>query len=97
MLRLTVIKTRDIKSALLSKGFKVEESHHEFLWFYHNDKRTHIKTRISHGIEEYGPDLISAMKKQLKLNSKREIEDLLNCPMKEAEYIELLMKNGELD
>lgn len=97
MLKLAAIKTRDIKSALLSKGFEVEETHHEYLWFYYDGKRTHIKTRLSHGIDEYGSNLINAMKKQLKLNSRQDIENLLKCPMTESQYIELLLKSGELD
>lgn len=94
---MTVIKTREIRANLLSKGFQIEESHHEFLWFYFNGKRTHIKTRLSHGKDEYGPKLISLMKKQVKLNSKKEVEDLLKCPMSEEKYIEILMENGELE
>ena len=97
VLWLTVIKTREIRANLLSKGFQVEESHHEFLWFYFNGKRTRIKTRLSHGKKEYSPGLISAMKKQLILKSQKEIEDLLNCPMSEEQYIEILLKCGELD
>ncbi len=97
MLQVAVFKPRDIEKALLAKGFKVEQTHHEYFWFYYNGKRTHIKTRISHGKKEYGPNLISAIKKQLKLQSKQQIEDLLNCPMSEEDYIELLRSNGEVD
>ncbi len=92
-----MIKTRQIESALLSKGFKIEETHHEYFWFHYNGKRTHIKTRISHGKIEYSANLISAIKKQLKLSSKKEIEDLLNCPMSGNDYIKILLQKGELE
>lgn len=97
VLQVAIFKTRDIEKALLAKGFQVEQTHHEYFWFYYNGKRTHIKTRISHGKKEYGSNLISAIKKQLKLQSKQQIEDLLNCPMSEEDYIELLLSNGEVD
>ena len=90
------IKTRKIALSLQNKGFEAEETHHTYFWFYHNDQRTHIKTKISHGSNEYGDNLLSAMQKQLKLNSKKELLDLINCPMSQEDYIRLLTNKNEI-
>ena len=90
------IKTRKICSALKKKGFEPEESHHTFFWFYYNGLRTHIKTRISHGNEEYEDSLLSAMKKQLQLDSMNDLEDLINCPMSQMDYIKQLHDKNQL-
>lgn len=90
------IKTRRISSSLQNKGFKAIESDHTYYWFFLDGIRTHIKTKISHGESEYGDHLLSAMRKQLKLNSKLELMDLINCPMSQENYIELLNERDEL-
>lgn len=90
------IKTRKISSSLQSKGFEKIESDHTFYWFFLEGLRTHIKTKISHGKNEYGDYLLSAMRKQLKLNSPLELKDLINCPMSQERYIELLRERDEL-
>ncbi|WP_048046507.1 hypothetical protein [Methanosarcina mazei] len=89
-------KTRKISSALKTKGFKEEETHHTYFWFYYNGLRTHIKTRISHGDGEYGDGLLSAMKKQLYLNSMNDLENLIECPMSQEDYIEQLLDKNQL-
>lgn len=90
------IKTRRICSALKKKGFESEESHHTHFWFYHNGLRTHIKTRISHGDEEYGDGLLSAMKKQLQLDSMKDLEDLIDCHMSQIDYTKHLQDKNQL-
>ena len=90
------IKTRKISSSLQNKGFRAIESDHTYYWFFLNDIRTHIKTKISHGKSEYGDNLLSAMRKQLKLNSASELKDLIYCPMSQEDYIELLEERDEL-
>lgn len=90
------IKVRKICSSLLKKGFESEESHHTFYWFHYNGQQTNIKTKISHGSDEYGDYLLSSMKKQLKLDSMNELSDLLNCPMSHEEYIRLLKERDKL-
>ncbi len=90
------IKTRKISSSLQSKGFESIESDHTYYWFFLEGIRTHIKTKISHGKNEYGDRLLSAMRKQLKLDSALELKDLINCPMSQERYIELLKERDEI-
>lgn len=88
------IKTRKILGSLMSKGFVLSESDHSILTLYVNDKKMPIYTKISHGKSEYGDNLINKVKNQLKLDSRQQLEDLINCPMSYEEYVGLLVKNN---
>lgn len=91
----SVIKTRDIESALLRKGFRPDNKDHEYLWLFVGGKKTSIKTKLSYGIREYGDDLLAQVKKQLRL-TKPQLMDLVECPMSEAAYVDILKKNGQI-
>ena len=84
-------KTRDIRSALLGKGFRESETHHEMYWFYAGERKTSVRTRISHGCNEYGDSLLSQMATQLKLR-RRDLDDLIACPLSGEEYLERLLQ-----
>ena len=87
-----IIKTRKIDSALIRKGFvKKEKRDHIYYILYVNGKKTQIRTKLSHSSKEYNDGLLSAIRKQLKFNSKKELENFINCPLSEEEYISMLM------
>ncbi len=82
------IPRRDIESSLSKKGFEVDEKRdHRFYYFTYKGKRTQIRTKISTGTghREYGDPLLHAIQRQLKLTF-REFQDLINCPMSQAQY-----------
>src|SRR5205807_6554339 len=87
--------TREIKQALLDKGFEEQSTHHEMYWLRVRGKRTSIRTRISHGKREYGDSLLAQMARQLKLQ-RDEFEDLVDCPLTAEGYIALLVERGEI-
>ncbi|MGB7531853.1 MAG: type II toxin-antitoxin system HicA family toxin [Halobacteriota archaeon] len=89
-----VIKTRKIASALTSKGF-VEQGgkkrkKHTFYFLYVDGKKTPIRTKLSHGIDEYDDTLLSFMSKQLKFDKKEELEDFIDCTKTFEEYLSML-------
>ena len=89
-------KVRDIKAALLSKGFQEEaENRHIYFWFYYEGKRSAIRTHVSHGETDIGAPLIGQMGKQLKLNKDGFLQ-LVDCTMDEAKYIKALVEKGEI-
>jgi hypothetical protein len=89
-------KVRDIKSALLKKGFQEEsESHHVYFWFYYEGKRSAIKTYVSHGATDIGAPLIGMMGKQTKLNKEGFLR-LVDCTMDEDSYKNILIEKGEI-
>ena len=80
------VPTRQLKKALLRKGFQLDETHHTMFWLIVDGKKTSIKTRLSHGKKEYGSSLLSLMSRQLRL-SKRQFEQFVACPLTQRDYI----------
>ncbi len=52
-------------------------------------------TKLSHGINEYGDDLLYMVKKQLGL-TKPQLINFVNCPLTERAYREHLVKTGKV-
>lgn len=92
-------KWREVRRVLVTKGFQEEPpTHHEWYRFYHNGKATSIRTKISHGdkreLNSNSP-LMRSMQYQLRLQRKQ-LENLLNCPLSEEEYVAHLESEGHL-
>ena len=90
---MSVIKTNALASALLSKGFRRDNTHHQYLWLYVGGKKTSVRTCLSHGIPEYGDDLLAKVKKQLRV-SKPQLLDLVACPLSYDKYVAHLVQSG---
>jgi len=52
-----------------------------------------VRTRISHGAKEYGDRLLSLVSRELHL-TRRELDDLIGCPMSGDAYLQLLIARG---
>ncbi len=89
----------EIESNLPRKGFVREDTHHRYFYHEHNGKRTGAFTYTSQGssFKTYGAELIARMKKQLKLDTNRQVADLCLCPMTGSEYANLLAGKGVID
>lgn len=86
------LDSKKARQSLLKKGFKQKEGdHHHYLYYYEGKVVT--KTKVSHNDQDIGHTLISKMHKQCKM-SKGQFIDLINCPLQESEYIEILKTNG---
>jgi hypothetical protein len=85
----------EIKKNLPQKGFKKKKSGHH-IYFHHeyNGVETGIKTYISHSAKQrdIAGDLLSSMRKQLKLDSMKETVALIKCPMDKKEYEKILIE-----
>jgi hypothetical protein len=92
---MTSRSTRDIERALLRKGFIREDTHHRFLILLGPSGDEAARTRLSHGIREYGDDLLAKVADQLRL-SKRELLDPIDCRMSGEQYVALLSERGAL-
>ena len=82
-------KAKDIQSALLKKGFREDNRDHHFYFLWVGNKKSSVRTKISHGIEEYGIELLKRVSEQLHLTNK-ELNDLLDCPLTLEGYVRLL-------
>lgn len=83
---------------LKKKGFVEDRGkHHVYYCFHHNNKKTHIKTRASHGTKhkDLKDDIIKSMAEQCHLK-KDQFRDLAICDMSEDEYARILIESGEI-
>ena len=92
---MAVYKPRQLEKALVSKGFKKDKTHHKMLWLHVENKKTAIRTRISHDGKDYGDSLLGEMSRQVKLKRKY-FNDLIQCPMSREDYIDHLRSTGVL-
>ncbi len=90
------IKTQKIRRQLLKKGFKEDSTHHQMYWFYHGERRTSIRTRLSHGYAEYGDKLLAQVARQMRLN-KRQLLRFIDCAITYEVYLRMLLEAGEVD
>lgn len=88
-------KVQKLKGALLRKGFRKDPTHHEMYWLFVGERKTDIRTRISHGAKECGNRLLGLMARQLKLE-RREFDDLIECPMTAEDYLSALREQDYL-
>jgi predicted RNA binding protein YcfA (HicA-like mRNA interferase family) len=84
------LKVRDIVSALLAKGFARSNRDHNYFFYYFNQKKSRIYTKISHGETDIDPHLISQMSKQISLTTKQ-FKQFVDCPLTAEAYKEHLL------
>lgn len=87
-----------IESTLPKKGFVLAPAKQSHKYFYHeyNGKRTGAYTYTSHGssYKTYGDELLKRMKVELRLETLKEVRDLLLCPMDADAYNNKLIEKG---
>jgi len=90
------IDRRLIESSLPSKGFVEENTHHKYFYHEYKGRRTGIITYTSHGgqYKTYGDSLLKLMKKQLKLDTAKQVADLFQCPLTKEMYNHILKSKG---
>jgi hypothetical protein len=83
---------------LKKKGFLDSAEHstdHKYLEYYVNGKLV-LYTKISHGSDKDLNDyLVKQMSSQCKL-TKTQFADLVNCPMSQDEYLDILKEKNFL-
>jgi len=87
-----------LEKSLLKKGFqRIEGDHHFFIYYTLSGQKSLIKTKTSHTpkMKEIGDSLLTQMAKQCKL-SKQEFLNLVDCPLNQQAYEELLKEKEEL-
>lgn len=94
------VSRADIKKNLPQKGFKKKKfGHHIYFHHEYNKVETGIKTYISHSAKQrdIAGDLLSSMRKQLRLDSMKETVALIKCPMDKKEYEKILIDRSIFD
>ena len=79
----------DIAAALLTKGFqpKSGDRDHEYFFLVAQGLKQSVFTKLSRGsgYRTYGDNLMALMARQLRL-TRRQLNDLVDCPMSEEDY-----------
>lgn len=89
------VKTRKLGKVLKSKGFEDEERDHTYYILFQGDKKTSIRTKISHGSTEYNANLLAQMSKELHL-SLGEFDRFVECSLSYADYIDMMIQRKHL-
>ncbi len=86
------IERRLIESNLSSKGFVREDTHHRYFHHEYRGRRTGAYTYTSRGSKYkiYNGALLGRMKKELRLDTTRQVLDLCKCPITEEDYNQIL-------
>jgi hypothetical protein len=89
-------KVRAIGGSLLKKGFILlkDRDHHVFQLCVDGEK-VGVRTRYSHGADEYGDGILKRMADQLML-TKPQLYALIDCQMSGEDYVRILRELGEL-
>ena len=87
--------TRQIRGALCAKGFLEDQTHHSLHWLVVGGQKRSVRTRLSHGLREYGDELLGRMARQMHLR-RRELDEFIECPMTREVYVRLLIDRGVL-
>jgi len=90
------LKTKDIEKSLTRKGFSVYTNDHKYFVFTDDDRKTEIRTKISHSHNEIGDDLISKMSRQLQID-KKIFADFIECIKSETDYVQELKNKNILE
>lgn len=93
------VSRRDLESNLPKKGFRRESSGHH-IFFHHewNGRETGAYTKVSHTkkMKEISRGLLTAVRRQLKLESNKQVCELIECPMSGQEYVSILVAQGAI-
>lgn len=91
------IDRRTIESNLLKKGFVLrEDAHHRYFHHVYHGEKTPAYAYISHGsrYKTYGMPLLKKMKMGLRLDTNKQVIDLIECPMSGEDYNQILKNKG---
>lgn len=92
---------RQLARALRKKGF-VEQSDRAHIWYHHTLDGVHtgLSTCLSHSktkMKDIDDSLAKKIQRQLELDTKRQLEDLVNCPMSAEDYVAHLREKRIID
>ena len=89
---------RDVKAALLKKGFHEtakKKRDHDYYFFMYNGKKTNVYTKISHGEREIHDGNCSLMARQIKL-SNPQFNDFVGCLLRSDQYLQHLVQGNHV-
>lgn len=94
------VDRRDLERNLPRKGFRKDDSgDHVFFYHEYEGRQTGPWTKVSHTqkMRDITGDLLNAVKRQLRLDTNRQVKDLCECPIDGDEYNRILIAKGVFD
>lgn len=89
-------KASDIGSALTKKGFTEDSSRdHKYYYFWHENKKTQIYTKVSHSARDVADKLFSVMGRQVRLTTGQ-FAELVDCEIDGTTYSKLMVQQGHV-
>lgn len=85
----------DVAENLLRKGFRQRNGGDKYYHLFVDGLKTPVFTFVSHGEKEIHDGLLGQMAKQTRL-VKREFLELVDCPLTEEQYVQLLRERGHI-
>lgn len=85
---------KDVMSALEKKGFIPSEGDHTYYCYYTTqNKKTIVRTKVSHSGKDIGDLLLDRMAHQCKLTNGQ-FRNLVDCPLSRDQYESILRDKG---
>jgi hypothetical protein len=90
------VKTRDIRRALTTKGFRETRSGDNcYFYFYVGEKKTSVYTKFSHNSVDVDDALLAQMSKQVRLR-RFEFDNLVDCRLTAQQYLSTLIEKQQV-
>lgn len=93
---MATLKTNKFGSALLKKGFKPQNTHHRYFYFYDAGSPTRIHTYISNGEKDFGELLIKARCRQMGNITKKQLKEFIDCSFTQEQYRQHLIETDKM-
>ena len=91
------VDRQEIIDNLPQKGFR-KESDGDHIYFYHEyqGQETGSWTKVSHSkkVKDYQGDLLTQMRKQLHLETTKQVFDLFKCPLDQKHFEQILKRQS---
>jgi len=91
------VERRQLERNLPRKGF-VRQADRHHIYFKHQvaGRFSSVYTKVSHSpkMRDIDTGILTAIRKQLRLDNTAQVVDLVNCPMDEHQYNEILRRKG---
>jgi predicted RNA binding protein YcfA (HicA-like mRNA interferase family) len=91
------VSRKEVEKSLPKKGFRnVRHRHHIYYYHEYEGKETGAYTFLSHSAKfrDISGDILLSMKKQLRLETVKQVTDLMKCPIDTDAYNDILIRNN---
>ena len=89
------MKKSEVERLFRKLDLNIRSTGHNYGWLIVNGKKV-LRVHYSHGREDIPDKITNKIRGQLKLSLK-DFKDLVDCPLKHGDYINILKQKGFID